>query len=159
LELSDEGWKLLLGYLKTLYEKEYWGKLLSATQKNGDDALFASRMNDAVKLIRNIQQRLTEEEVALLKAGDTEGLLAKIFTLFGEEDWKILEELANLPNTEDYDAVAKEYFGATYEEYARSVEKYSLDDVKANVGKDGFLKILEGFTAGVSTAVAYGIFR
>jgi hypothetical protein len=35
---------------------------------------------------------------------------------------------------------------------------YSPEDLKENVGKDGFWKILEGFTAGISTAAAYGIF-
>jgi hypothetical protein len=110
-------------------------------------------------LIGRIQKKLTKEDVALLKAGNTQGAIEKIFTLFSEEDWAVLERLADsLPSAADYEAVAKKHFGEEYKTYAQTVTIYSLEDLKENVGKDGFWKILEGFTAGISTAAAYGIF-
>lgn len=163
LTLSAEGWKLLFSYLQRLLANEYWGDLLAAAQKNGDIEIVASQMNGVMQLLKSIQSKLTTEEITLLKEGKKEELLLKIYSSLSEDDLaladSVLTELSGMPPTTDYDEAASARFGEAYEEYKQGVKTYSLSEVKTNILKVDILKLLEGFTAGISPAVAYGIFR
>lgn len=159
---SPEGYLLLAQYYSDsmiLWEDSYCqSELFYEATYNGDLEAFLSKVDKLLELIDTVKNSLTKEDVALIKAGDTEGLISSIFTRFGEREWTLFEEITAISvKNARYCSIAERFFGEEFKSYAESGEPVSLEELHRGVGGEDFYNLLEGYVFGISPAFSYGM--
>ncbi len=162
IKIGSGGYKLFADfYSDTLILKEettIFDEILYAANYNGDIDGLAAAADDAILLFSSILARLEADDIGLLREGDYEGFVERIFSRFSEED-KLLFKNATTYNLvkSDYERIASDFFGEGFAQYKNSLEAASLDELFASVGTPDFYNTLEGYIFGISPAFSYGM--
>ena len=161
LSMQSDGWELLLSYyFKAASFKDvgYYPSLLKHAVASGEGQAIGSVMNDVVLLICAAKQNITADDISALRRGESDKVIAGIFSRFDDEDWQTLERIGCADVTPSiYSAYAQEKYGEDYLIYSMSVGTATLAELKGAVGSDSFLPTLEKYLAGISPALAYGV--
>lgn len=159
LTLSDGGWALLLNLIARYAESSYPAALISCAVESGDLAALCGEMNDVFALLRLIQSNMTAEQAQLLRQGQTQAFITAVFAAFGAEEWALFAHITGVTLEGGYEEAAAARFGQDFTNYADSVTVYSLAALQQAAGQENFIQILEGYLAGLSPALSYGLFH
>ncbi len=156
--ITPDGFALLLSYVPTSPEGGYLARLLQAAKENGDAALLAEKMGDALRLLGVCRDKLDVTDCHYVRERDVRGMLQAAVQKFEEKDWALLASVSDIAlHRADYDQIAATEFGADYLAYLASVKVCTLDELKQSVGGEDFLKVWKGYVAGICPALAYGM--
>jgi hypothetical protein len=158
-EIGDGGWCLILE--KILPEsggESFTSLILAAMRKNGDYKNIAPKLNDVTALIAAAHERLTNEEIAFLRAGENEAALQAVMKKFTESDFVRLAKISETAlNKDEYHALALSFYGADYASYAAQIQPIDLQTLRASLEDATFYESLERYIAGISPAFSYGM--
>jgi hypothetical protein len=158
LQISPGGWELIFSYITpSAKPSDYKSALIYAAVQNGDLAALAENMAGFIEIAHKAQSGLKNEDVALLRSGKKKELISQLLGRFDDNDWASLENLLNsFSSAEDYNNIAKEFFGDEYLSYAAGIKAVTLAELRAAVGTEEFFEKMEGYIAGISPALSYG---
>lgn len=158
LELSNNGWSVLLRRLAPLLSGYDEIGFVAAAQKNGDLEKISAVMNSVSNLLCFLQASVGLDEVKYLREGSVDGIIEKAFSLFDDSEWQSFAEITSVDlKYEDYEKKCLEKYGDDFEIYRETLLTVTLDELKSSVGKDDFYKSLEGYLGGISPALSYGM--
>ena len=158
IDITKEGWELLLSYIPAGKEGSYTSKLAAAFEENGDRARLAAVMNDAVILSASILKDLLPEDIAALRRGEREALINSAFSRFDEDDWSLFSSLTSVPfSNEQYSALAAEEYGEEYLAYVAGIQNTTITELRAAVGSAAFYQTLTDYLAAICPAISYEV--
>lgn len=160
INITNDGWALLLGLVQDFVPNNYFSELLSLFEQNGDLNSFALQMQNVVSLIISAQNAVCASGVESLISGNINGFITSIFSKFGEAEWQKLASFTSLDlDGEEYDNIMLTHFGVEYETYKNSIVKISTSDLKQALSRDSeeFINMLIGFFRGICPAFFYGV--
>lgn len=158
IDISDEGWELLLSYAIDSKSNLYYQSLIQVFEESGDISRVSLVMNDAVQLLASILKNLLPEDVAAIRQGDEEAVLCAVFSRFTDDDWALFTSVTSVPfANEAYSALAILQYGNAYLEYRLSIEQTDLERLRASVGKADFYQNLLNYFAGMCPAISYEV--
>ena len=158
LELSDNGWEVLLRHTGSLLSVGGGSEILACAAKNGDIEKIASVMTSVSRLLCSVQESLSVEAVRDLREGGREAFVGRIFELFGEREWLLFAEITSQDvNSDEYVKIFENRFGEDFVNYKDNLRIVSLDELKESLGQDNFYESLEGYVGGISPAFSYGM--
>ena len=158
-EIGDAGWCLIFEKLLPKAGGEAFAShILAAMRENGDYKNVAEGMNDLFALIAAACERLTSDEIALLRAKDTEAALQTVMRKFTKEDFARLEKIAGASLQKDaYHTLALSFYGEDYAAYAAKMQPIDLETLRDSLDDATFYESLERYIAGISPAFSYGM--
>jgi len=158
-EIGDAGWCLIFEKLLPKADGEALAShIFTAMRENGDYKNIAPKMNDITALIAAACERLTSDEIALLRAKDNKAVLQAVMRRFTEEDFARLEKIAEASLKKDeYHALALSFYGEDYASYAAKIQPIDLETLRASLDDATFYESLEKYIAGISPAFSYGM--
>jgi hypothetical protein len=160
LELSDEGWGIVLRHLAPQISSGKAADFVDAALKNGDAEEITAVMNSFSRLLSSVQHSLTIDSIKHLRNGEEEQLVSRIFQLFEDDEWQLFAEITSVSlNSSDYEKFCGENYGDDFKNYKNGLATVTLDELKDSVGKDNFYESLEGYVGGISPALSYGMRR
>lgn len=158
LELSDRGWSVLLSRLSPLISMGDKKPFVDAALENGDVEKLASVMNSFTRLLSSVQSSLGVEEVRMLRAGERDELLSRVFGIFGDEEWALFESVTSIEvASEEYEHLCTEKYGVDFLEYKNSLNTVTLEELRRSVGGEKFYESLESYIGSISPALSYGM--
>lgn len=156
--ITPAGYELLLSYIPSSAEGDYFSRLLQAAKENGDTTLLAGKMGDALRLFSLCLEKTAAEDCRYVRAGDAVGLIGSTMEKFDGEDWALFAAVTAVePKNADYDRIAAEAFGEAYAAYVAQIEVCTLAELKQSVGTEKFSKALKGYVAGICPVLVYGM--
>ena len=156
--ITPAGDELLLSYIPSSAEGDYFSRLLHAAKENGDTALWASKMGDALRLFSLCLEKTAAEDCRYVREGDAVGLIGSVMEKFDGEDWALFAAVTAVElHNADYDKIAAEMFGEAYTAYIADVEVCTLERLRQSAGGEDFAKALKGYVAGICPALVYGM--
>ena len=158
-EIGDEGWMLILEKLPASKDPSRYGaSLFAILRESGDYRKVATVMNDVTALTSAASDRLTADEIALLRAEEYEAAAAAVFGRFTDNDFETLLRIAAVPlEKEAYHNLAIEFYGEDYAEYAAETVPIGMEELRRSAATDTFYESLERYVAGISPAFSYGM--
>ena len=158
IDITPAGWELLLSHVPSGESGSYISLLSAAFRESGDLSRLAAVMNDAVKLLNSAKEKLTPEDIAVLRTGDRDALVSAVFSRFGEDDWALFASVTaiSLDNAQ-YSALAEAAYGEAYLTYKAGIGEIDLSTLRASVGSEVFLQNLSNYLAGICPAIAYEV--
>ncbi len=161
-DITAAGWRVVIrqflsktskdSYVRKLYDE--MSDITERTRNPHDDlGELAGIMPDINRLITSVQGKLTAEIIGLAET-DEYACAEKILKQFSDEDWACLEKIEKIDLQGDYDGVAYKMFGTEYRDYANSVKKYTVADLKT-CDSENLPEVLEGVLASISPAFSY----
>ncbi len=158
IEVTADGWELLLSYVPNGSDGSYTAKFAAAFEESGDRSRLAAVMNDAVTLSASVIEKLTPEDIAALRAGEREALINSVFSRFDEADWNLFASLTAVPLANaQYSALAAGEYGKAYLAYLESIEDVNLSELRAVVGSAEFYQTLKNYLAALCPAISYEV--
>jgi len=160
--LGKEGYKLIWKYAFNfeLFGDSFFADIFYKAFDNGDYDGMVEAVDELLSLLSSVKERLTKEDVALLRGGDKEGFSRAVFEDFSEEDWALFETICSVGITRSsYNTIAEKHYGEDFKEYSGSLTAVSLEELRFSVTEEDFYKKLEGFVYGISPAFSYGMSR
>ena len=158
INVSQEGWELLLS--KTLKSKndQHIANLIQAFKESDDISSVSAVMNDTVKLLSSVLDALSPEDLASLRAGDRENLAVAVFSRFDEGDWELFASVTSVVLTnEQYSALAEEKYGDAYTEYLSSIEPVNVESLRESIDNEDFCQNLFHYLAAICPAIFYEV--
>lgn len=164
LDVSEQGYEFLLSLCvaDTVDENSSIAdRILHAAGENSDIERLASSLDDVLELFVAAQSSLTDTDAELLKSSEYSALISSVFAKFSDAEWTVFERIcATELRYADYENLLLEIYGEDFESYCNSIDAvYTLDELRAEAGKDGFLEKMEGYLAGISPALSYRTFK
>ena len=158
IDITPAGWELLLSHVPSGESGSYTSLLSAAFRESGDLSRLAAVMNDAVKLLNSAKEKLTPEDIAVLRTGDRDALVSAVFSRFGEDDWALFASVTaiSLDNAQ-YSALAEAAYGEAYLTYKAGIGEIDLSTLRASVGSEVLLQNLSNYLAGICPAIAYEV--
>lgn len=158
-DIDDEGWCLILDKILPGAAGENYGTAqLFKMRENRDFEKISAVMNDLSAIIAAVSERVTAEDIALLRADKTEQLLRNTLKRFTDDDLARLARVFSVDiNKEDYHSVALSFYGAEYAEYAENIQPITQEELRASLDGETFYESLERYIAGLSPALSYGM--
>ena len=158
IDISNEGWELLLSYAFKSKSDSYFQNLIHVFNESGDISRVSAVMNDNMQLWASVLSHLLPEDIAAIREGEAESVLRVIFSRFDDEDWALFASVTAVSFTnEEYSALAKAQYGDAYAEYLSSIEHVDTDQLRANVTDAEFYQKLLNYFAGICPAIAYEV--
>ena len=158
VSIAPDGWELLLSYGFGFGSSSYQKKLCEALRESGDMQRIAERMNDVQALTVAAMNRLTTQDVALLRQGEREAVISAVFSRFDEQDWARFFAATSLSlDNATYSALAREEYGASYEQYLSKRHAIDYDALRAVVGTEDFYPCLLEYLAGICPSLSYEV--
>ena len=158
IDITAEGWELLISYVPSGKDGSYTAKLAAAFGESGDRAALAAVMNDAVALSASVLEKLLPEDIAALRAGEREVLINSVFSRFDEKDWSLFESLTSVSLANgQYSALATEEYGKGYLTYLAGIKEVTLADLRTAVGSAEFYQTLTDYLAALCPAISYEV--
>lgn len=163
IKMSAAGWELALTLpadaVLSLENPGFISKMYFAAAKNGDVEKIASQMQEVISLIRAVRSYLTTDTVADVRAGDGAAAVTDILNEFNTEDFERLDRILSIElQNSEYSTLARDYYGAAYEEYLDGIRVYTVEELIAAKGTDSIYETLKGYIAGRCPALSYAIF-
>lgn len=158
LSLDDESWELLLSRFSGLFADGISAEMLELMNDNGDISSVSAAMNDLLSLLSFVQGGLVSEDMLLVREGEIEALICRIFERFGDGQWQLFSDLTSVGlTTSDYERLLEKKYGSDYLDHAESVKPVSLDELRSLVGNEKFYESLKDYIGGISPAFSYGM--
>ena len=158
IDISQEGWELLLSKTPTLKENPYFEGLMQVFKEGDDISHVAAVMNDAVALLSSVLGDLTSEDLANLRAGEWESLVRAVFSRFDDEDWELFASVTSVSlANEQYSALAESEYGEAYSEYLLSIEQVDLETLRSSIDGESFCQNLFCYLAAICPAISYEV--
>lgn len=158
MDITTEGWELLLSHAPSKVSGSYASRFATAFKESGDVSRLAAKMNDAVKLLSSVKENLVPEDIAALRTGNWNVLASSVFSRFDRGDWDLFASVTVLPLANgQYSALAEEVYGEAYLAYVASIEEVDLPMLRASVGSEAFAQNLSNYLAGICPAIAYEV--
>lgn len=158
INITDDGWELLISYALSSQEDSYFSKIADIAQQSGDVSRLAAVMNSAVELSVSVMKKLTPEDIASLRSQNQDSLLHSVFSRFDESDWALFASVTSVSLANDqYSALAEETYGDAYLTYLSNMEKTELSLLKESVGNANFHQNLSNYLAGICPALSYEV--
>ena len=158
IDISDEGWELLLSYAPSSNFDPYFQSLIQVFKESGDISRVSAVMNDAMQLFASVLKNLLPEEVTAIRNGDGEAVLRAVFSRFTDDDWALFASVTSVAFTnEEYSALAILQYRDAYLEYCLSIEQITLEQLRASVGDVDFYQNLLNYFAGICPAISYEV--
>lgn len=158
VNISQEGWELLLSKVLKSKEGSYSAGLMQIFKESGDLSRVSGIMNDAVKLAASVMERLVPEHITALRAGEQEKLLVSVCYRFDDDDWALFTSVTSVALVnEQYSALAEATHGEAYLEYLASIEQVDVERLRESVGNASFYQNLLNYLAGICPAISYEV--
>ena len=158
IDISDEGWELLLSYAPSSNFDPYFQSLIQVFKESGDISRVSAVMNDAMQLFASVLKSFLPEEVTAIRNGDGEAVLCAVFSRFTDDDWALFASVTSVAFTnEEYSALAILQYRDAYLEYCLSIEQITLEQLRASVGDVDFYQNLLNYFAGICPAISYEV--
>lgn len=158
IDISQEGWELLLSKALRWNAPPYFATLVDAFRASGDLSRVSAVMNDAVKLWTSVLKNLVPGDITALRTGETEKLLNSICSRFDDDDWALFTSVTSVAlANEQYSALAEKTYGEAYLEYLASIEQVDIEQLRASVGRTDFYQNLLNYLAGICPAISYEV--
>ena len=158
IDITKEGWELLLSKALLWKSSPYFAALVDVFKSSGDIGRVSAVMNDAIKLWTSVFEGLLPEDIAALRAGETEALLQSVFSRFEEEDWALFASVTSVAlANEQYSALADSKYGEAYSEYLSGIKHIDIEELRAGVGSADFYQNLLNYLAGICPAISYEV--
>ena len=158
IDISAEGWEVLLSRLSAPKSSTYATQLVDAFKQNGDISRVSAVMDDAVALWTSVLQKLTHEDIAAIRAGERDVLLHSAFSHFDEADWALFTTVTSIALENDtYSAFAQTQYGEAYTEYVSGLAKIDIEQLRESVDSECFYQNLLQYLAGICPAIAYEV--
>ena len=154
-KIDEKGWELLLSYIPASREGTYISYLWACAKDNKDISTFASVMPDIISLLLSAKDSLDTLDAEHIRNMDGQALLANAFCKFGNKEWALFEKITSVPISDLYNQASSEYLKEEFDIYCEQLKTYTLDELKASVGREDFFKILEGYIGSKSYALSY----
>lgn len=158
IDISNEGWELLLSHSLKAKSNPYFESLMQVFDESGDIVRLSSVMNDAIQLLASVLHSLTPEDIAAIRSGETERVLRSVFSRCSDDDWALFASATSvsLANRE-YSALATTQYGDAYMEYLSGIEQVSIAQLRASIDDVDFYQNLLNYFAGVCPAISYEV--
>ena len=158
IHIETPGWRLLLSLAVNVEGSSYRARLAKSFAESGDIDRLAERMNDAMTLLITVMERLTPEDVGLLRANEREALVTSIFARFDETDWARWESITTVTlANEPYTALAAEEYGEDFTAYLAALRPIGPEELRASVNTSTFYSDLSDYLASICPAIAYEV--
>ena len=158
IDISKEGWELLLSKVLRPESGSYFATLVDAFKENGDLARVSYVMNDAMQLLASVLKNLAPEDIASIRTGNWGALLSAICSRFDDEDWDLFTSVTSVAlANEQYSALATQTYTDSYLTYLQSIEKISIEQLRQSVGSDAFSQNLFNYFAAICPAISYEV--
>ena len=160
IDISDEGWELLLSYAPSSNFDPYFQSLIQVFKESGDISRVSAVMNDAMQLFASVLKSLLPEEVTAIRNGDREAVWSAIFSRFTDDDWALFASATSVAFTnEEYSALAILQYGDAYVGYLSEIEPINVEQLRASVGDVDFYQNLLNYFAGICPAISYEVYH
>ena len=161
-DIGDAGWELVAyAVARTVSLADIngcAGDLCATVIRSEDEGALGFAMRDTVKLVSHSLKNLTADDVAAIRKGTRADAIEVMLSHFGDDEWAIFEGIIMLDvDGERYAAVLRRYAQDAFESFEAGLTRVTLEELKASVGTDKFVKNLEGYVAELSSALAFGI--
>lgn len=158
IDISAEGWEVLLSRLSAPKSNTYATQLVDTFKQNGDISRVSAVMGDAVALWASVLQKLTPEDIAAIRAGEREVLFNSVFSHFDEVDWALFASVTTITLENDaYSAFAQAQYGEAYSEYVNGLTEIDIEQLRESVGSEHFYQNLLQYLARICPAIAYEV--
>ena len=160
IDISDEGWELLLSYTIHSKSNPYYQSLIQVFKESEDISRVSAVMNDAMQLFASVLKNLLAEEVTAIRNGDREAVWSAIFSRFTDDDWALFASVTSVSFVNaEYTDLAKAQYGDAYGEYLSKIESISVEQLRASVGDVDFYQNLLNYFAGICPAISYEVYH
>ena len=160
IHIDSAGWEILLSRTLSQSTSSYRADLYEVIEKSGDLARISAVMNDAMRLWITAADRLTAQDVALLRAGKREELISAVFARFEEADWQTFASITSISlANEQYSALAAEEYAEAYLQYESNLRAIDLPTLRASVNTEHFYSYLIDYLSGICPGMAYEVKR
>lgn len=154
-DITPRGYELLLSYIPTSSEVDYFSRLFDKAKENGDLSILANKINDVTGFISYLQKSLTSDQCEYIRKKDTEGLILSLMRNLDKEGWELFESATNITlSNEDYNQIATDEFKEAYGNFLSS-KVYTLEELKGEIKGNNASNALKGYIAGIMPAFAY----
>lgn len=158
IDIDKDGWKLLLSRISIKEGSSYHAALSDAFTKSGDIDRVADVMNDTLGLLVGVMDRLTSQDIGLLREGKRDALIASVFSRFEDKDWQIFEAVTSVPlSNEQYSALATEEYGKEYSTFLADIQPINVQALRAGVDSPQFCSHLFDYFAAICPAISYEV--
>ena len=160
INIDQAGWEILLSHTLSQSTSAYHSALYGVMTAEGDLAKICAVMNDAMQLWINALDKLTAQDVALLREGDREAFISAVFARFDDTDWETFEAITSISlANEKYSEKATEEYAEAYLQYVSGLRAVDLSTLRASVGGEQFYSYLIDYLSGFCPAIAYEVKR
>ena len=156
LSVSAEGWELIaLKAMSYSSNNTYVLEISEKMRENGDARLLGEAMADFAKLLPSLE-RMTADDVALIRQGSHEEAVKAVFRRFGDSEWECVGRIGELEfNNAEYNAIATTAYGEDYTAYLSGLEPITLEQLRDSVEGEDFYSSLYNYIAGICPAICY----
>ena len=154
--MSAKGWEFIASKAMNYNSSNtYISEISAKMRENGDVRLLGEAMADFAKLLPSLE-RLTADDVALIRQGSHEEALKAVFRRFSDSEWECIGRIGALEfNNAEYNAIATSTYGEDYTAYLSALEPITLDQLRAGVDGEDFYDVLYNYIVAVCPAICY----
>jgi len=156
VNISADGWELLLSkVLPDEAGESYSSKILAKIKENGDTDVLKYAVLYVMDTLK-VLERLTADDISVIRDGDPIRKTELIFSKFGENEWSNIEKTGALQfKVGDYNQIASTVYGSDFEAYVQELTPVNAEQLRLSVGEENFEEMLINYIAAICPAFGY----